>query len=50
MRRQGVIFRVGWLQRALANLFTLPWWHPVEDTDATKLQARLDRDQGLVAN
>ena len=31
VRRNGILFRVGWLQRVLANYFTLPWWHPVED-------------------
>lgn len=29
MRRTGPLYRVGWLQRALANLLTLPGWRPV---------------------
>ncbi len=28
MRRDGELFRVGAVQRALANWFTLPGWHP----------------------
>lgn len=28
VRRHGSIHRVGWLQRTVANLFTLPGWEP----------------------
>lgn len=31
-RRSGPLYKVGWCQRALANLFTLPGWHPEEET------------------
>lgn len=31
MRRSGPLYRVGWLQRMFANLFTLPGWQPVEE-------------------
>lgn len=31
VRQRGTLYRVGWLQRALAQLFTLPGWQPKED-------------------
>lgn len=31
LRRSGTLYRVGWLQRALADWFTLPGWRPVPD-------------------
>lgn len=34
VRRSGPIYKVGWLQRTFANLFTLPGWHPTEETGA----------------
>lgn len=31
VRRTGPIYRVGWIQRSLANWFTLPGWQPNKD-------------------
>jgi len=38
VRRSGALYRIGGVQRSLANLFTLPWWRQVEDREGTSHQ------------